>query len=228
MVRALFLCACLALMPTGVDAGPAELCASAEDPWARLTACTEVIESGSWPGVQAGWAFSNRAMAHAKLGNHLDAFDDHDRAIKLDPFNPRAWNNRATSHADFREYARAERDYTKALDLDPEYTTALINRASLYLEWDKPELARADYDQAIKLEAEAGQSVAWLTFSRADAACAMGDWAAAYEDRLAAFDDGSLPVDLMEETLRQKGYLPEGTGFEAGLEAWSRAGCPWD
>ncbi|MEM9369917.1 MAG: tetratricopeptide repeat protein [Pseudomonadota bacterium] len=204
-------------------------CVEAEDHWARLSACTEVIESGEWPGSSAAWAWSNRAMANAALKNHLAAFDDHDQAIRLDPSNPRAWNNRATSHAAFREYDRAIRDYTEALDLDPSYLNALVNRASVYEELGAFDFARADYDRAIVLETASGNPADDLRFLRADAACNLGDSDASILDREAAFSSGLFPKDRMAETLILTGYLKvDGDDFDAALRAWTEAGCPWE
>lgn len=215
------------------SADPVETCAAAKEPWARLTACSEVIASGDWEGSRAGWAHSNRAMAHAELGNHLDAFDDHNQAIKLDPSNPRAWNNRATSHAKFREFDRAFRDYDKALELDPSYVNALINRASLSFETGRAAEARENYTAAIALEEKAGRDTAGLQFLLADAACALGDVAEATARRTPAFDAGLFTRDRMAETLIATGYLvrsqaKDRTAFDLALTRWTEAGCVWD
>lgn len=232
LARVLGVVALIAFTPNAALADDVEICAKAQEPWARLAACTSVLDGGEWQGARAGWAHSNRAMAHAELGNHNDAFDDHDKAIALDPTNHRAWNNRATSHARFRAYDRAFADYTRALGLDPAYATALINRASLFAEIGQQADARADYDRAIAAEAAAGRDTAALEFLRADVACALGDWEAAVSDRQAALSSGVVDVDQMRETLANTGYLPAGSeagdDIEAALAAWSEAGCPWD
>ncbi|MEM7506584.1 MAG: tetratricopeptide repeat protein [Pseudomonadota bacterium] len=215
----------------------AQECAGDGDAWSRLSACTDVIEGGDWPGARAAWAYSNRAMAHAELGNHLDAFDDHDTALKLDPGNPRAWNNRATSHARFREYDRAFRDYRRALELDPGYINALINRASLYAETGQPAEAWADYGTAIALEDAAGRDTAGLAFLQADAACQLGEAEDALAGRQPAFENGLFSREEMAATLINTGYLVRGVevetesgraAFDAALERWTLAGCVWD
>ncbi|MEM9097404.1 MAG: tetratricopeptide repeat protein [Pseudomonadota bacterium] len=215
----------LGLLP--VSASDVEACSNPAEPWAQLTACTTVIENGEWPGASAAWAHSNRAMAHAALGNHQFAFDDHDKAIALDPLNPRAFNNRATSHAAFRQYDQALADYATALELDPDYATALINRASVYDEMGNASAARADYDRAIVLEERAGRETADLVFLRADMACRMGDAEAAIRDRQPAIENGLFPREQMELLLIAKGYLKDGIGFDDALSAWTTAGCPW-
>ncbi|MEM0924175.1 MAG: tetratricopeptide repeat protein [Pseudomonadota bacterium] len=172
-------------------------------------------------------------MAHAELGNHLDAFDDHNQAIARDPFNPRAWNNRATSHARFREFDRAFRDYDKALELDPTYVNALINRASLAFETGRADEARQNYTSAIELEERAGRDTAGLQFLLADAACALGDVAAAVAGRQPAFAAGLFTRARMAETLEATGYLAAGDvkdrqRFDVALTRWTEAGCVWD
>lgn len=225
------------LAPALAWAETAEACAGDGDAWSRLSACTQVIEGGEWPGARAAWAYSNRAMAHAELGNHLDAFEDHDTALKLDPGNPRAWNNRATSHARFREYDRAFRDYDRALALDPGYVNALINRASLNAETGRAEEAWADYGAAIALESEAGRDVAGLAFLQADAACGLGRAQESIAGRQPAFESGLFSREEMAATLANTGYLARGAdldttegraAFDAALARWTAAGCVWD
>lgn len=220
--------------PTAADdtaSDPAERCASAPDAWARLTACGEIIDSADWPGAFAAWAYSNRAMAHSELGNHLAAFDDHDKAIELDGSDPRAWNNRGTSHAAFREYDRALADYRRALELDPDYVTALLNRASLFLELGRAAEARADYDRAAGIEGARGADISIIEFLRADASCRLGDAAASLEDRLNAIAGGAFARTEMRRTLVETGYLRAGAeddaSFIAALDRWTQAGCPW-
>ena len=221
------------LLAGTAEADEVETCAGSADPWSRLAACTTVIDSGDWQGARSGWAFSNRAMAHAELGNHLDAFDDHNKAIELDPANPRAWNNRATSHARFREYDRAFRDYAKALELDPAYVNALINRASLAMETGDAARARADYAQAMQIEEAAGRTTAGLAFLKADADCALGDHEISAQGRRPAFDAELFTRAEMAQTLVQTGYLASASRedpaeFEQALLRWTKAGCVWN
>lgn len=201
-------------------------CASAEDAWARLAACTEVIDSEMWTGRRVGWAYSNRAVAHARLGNDIQAFDDHNRAIELDPSNPKAWNNRATSHAAFGEYDRALADYDRALQLDPGYLNALVNRASLQFEMGKPRDAMADYDRAIELAAARDQAHEDLRFLSADVACKLGLVDQSIADRQPAFTSGTYSREEMTKTLNEAGYVANGDSFDTALRAWTEAGCP--
>lgn len=205
----------------------AEDCASAHsDPWSRLAACAEIIDSQQWASKRLGWAFSNRAVAQAALGNGLAAFEDHNRAIELDPSNAKAWNNRATSHAAFREYNQALSDYSQAIKLDPGYVNALVNRASVYFETDRADEAKADYDQAIALAIAQRKAHDDLLFLRADAACRLGLIDRSIADRQPALRNGVYPREELARLLRQAGYAAEGEGIDLALRAWTKAGCP--
>ncbi len=201
-------------------------CANATDAWSSLAACTKVIESDGWTGKRVGWAYSNRAVAHAELGNSLAAFDDHNQAILLDPTDPKAWNNRATSHAAFREYARALSDYDQALRLDPDYLNALVNRASVHFESGRPLEAVADYDSAIALAVARQEKHDELLFLRADVACELGQVERSLADRKPALESGTFSPERMATTLEDSGYVIGAEGLENALRAWTEAGCP--
>jgi len=207
-----------------VPAEPVEGCIAAEDPWARIAACTAVIESGDWPGASAAWAYSNRAVAHAALGNPIAAFADHDRAVALDPSDPVALNNRANSHAAFREFDRAMRDYDRALALDPGYVNARFNRAGLRLTLRRFEVAAADY--AAVLERAPDFAAAHLGLAQAH--CGSGAVEASIAARRAAIAAGALSRETVIERLRRTGYLTAagGADLDAALRRWTEAGCP--
>ena len=129
-------------------------CTQTDDWWLRIQACTEAIESPRWSGAAGAWAYSNRAVAHAELGNYLSAFDDHEKAVKLNPSDPAARNNKGNSHARFREYGRAIREYSAAIRLRSGYTTARYNRADTYLAMADYPNAIEDYTEVIDADAE--------------------------------------------------------------------------
>lgn len=209
----------LSLAATGAGASDVvTACAEAADPWARIEACTTALASGQWPGAAGAWAYSNRAVAHASLGQYQQAFDDHNQAVALDPAQPRVLNNRGNSHADFREWARAIADYTRAIGLDPAYTTAYYNRAGARLALGDAAGARADYDKVLALQPDFAAVLA----DRAVAACAMGDVAASIADRRAALAAGVLDPAALDADLAAKGY---GSRPDP-LAAWTAAGCP--
>lgn len=210
------------VLQTPAAAGMVSDCAGGEDPWRRVEACTEAIASGQWPGASAAWAYGNRAIAYAELGLALEAFEDHDRAIRLDPANPQAFNNRANSHAEFREYDRALEDYSRALRLDPAYANALFHRAGVYLVTGRYGEAAADY--ARTLELVPGFGPAYLGLAQAE--CGAGNADASVAARYEALDAGIPEPGVLEGQLTAKGYLRSGTAFDAALARWTEAGCP--
>lgn len=203
-------------------------CTQTDDWWKRVAACTEAIESGRWPGATASWAYSNRAVAYAALGDYIAAFDDHEAAVKLDPTNATARNNKANSHADFREYQRALAEYAAAIRLRPGYVNAHFNRASVLFAIGKPGDAQADYTIVIDAMPEFGDAYA----GRAEARCRLGEVDGSVTDRLQAIELGTLTDEAVADYLRSKGYLGLATevipddGLRAALTEWTLAGCP--
>lgn len=227
MRAALLALPALALLPIASGAGTLEDCTQDEDWWLRIRACSEAIESGRWEGAAASWAYCNRAVARAALGEHLAAFEDHERAVALNPADAVAYNNKANSHADFREYGRALKGYGRALELRPDYVSARYNRAGVHLVLGDFAAAAADYTAAIEAEPAFGE--AWA--GRAEAACRQGLVARSVADRMRAIGLGALTGDETAAYLRETGYLDEPDPvppdrLEAGLRAWTAAGCP--
>ena len=223
-----YLVLALALLVSPVRAGVLEDCTQTGDWWLRIKACTQAIESGRWPGATASWAYSNRAVAYAALGDYLSAFDDHTDAVRLDPTNASARNNKANTHADFREYKRAIADYSVAIRLRPDYANALFNRAGVYYAVGKNAEAAADYTSVIALLPDFGDAHA----GRAEARCRVGDIEGSVDDRLAAIRFEALTVEGVAGYLQEKGYLdavPEplsGPALRAPLLDWTGKGCP--
>ena len=201
-------------------------CTQTADWWLRIQACTEAIESPRWSGAAGAWAYSNRAVAHAELGNYLSAFDDHEKAVKLNPSDAAARNNKGNSHARFREYDRAIREYSAAIQLRSGYTTARYNRADTYLAMADYSNAVEDYSVVIDADADAGE--AWA--GRAEALCQLGDASRSTQDRLQALRLGVPELSEMASYLQEKGYLAtDATTADQvapALAEWTAAGCP--
>lgn len=203
-------------------------CTQTEDWWLRIQACTDAIDSPNWTGARVAWAYSNRAVAHAELGNYLSAFDDHRKAVALNPTDPAARNNKANSHARFREYDRAVAEYSAAIRLRPDYTNALFNRADTYLSMGDYPAAVQDYSAVVQADADA--AAAWA--GRAEARCQLGETETSLQDRVRALELGVPAVEEMAGYLVETGYLraPQ-TGatladIQPALNDWTAAGCP--
>lgn len=237
--RVVLLIGALLALPGTAPASTLEDCTQQDDWWLRVQACTAAIDSGQYEGRRASWAYSNRAVAYAALGNYIGAFDDHERAVKLDPANARARNNKGNSHADFREYDRALREYTRAIELSPGYTNAHFNRAGVHLAVSAYAEAVDDYSIVISDAPDFGDAYA----GRAEAQCQLGLVDEAVTDRLTAIRLEVLPRGEVASYLQETGYLiapgddvPQDTGSDASaagsdeftraLTNWTQAGCP--
>ena len=216
----------LMVASTSVSADVQSDCTQTDDWWLRIQACSEAIDSARWSGAAGAWAYSNRAVAHAELGNYLSAFDDHEKAVKLNPSDAAARNNKGNSHARFREYDRAIAEYSAAIRLRGGYTTARYNRADTYLAMSDYRNAVEDYSAVIDADADAAE--AWA--GRAEALCQLGESAQSTTDRLQALRLGVPEVSEMSSYLNEKGYLSNAAeniaGIESALADWTRAGCP--
>lgn len=225
-MRPLALALMASLLPGTAAAGVVEDCTQDDDWWLRIEACTDAIESDRWSGASAAWAYSNRAVAYAALGEYLSAFDDHEQAVRLDPGDARARNNKANSHADFREYERALAEYAAAIRLDPGYINAYFNRADVYLAMGRDAEAEADFTTVLAAVPDVGEAHA----GRAAARCRLGDVAGSVEDRRAAVALGGLELADLTAHLSEKGYLdaaePDDEALETALTEWTAAGCP--
>ncbi len=110
-------------------AGMVEDCNQERDRELRISGCTVVIGSGQWQGKELAWAYNNRGLAYAYLGNPARAIEDYDQALRLDPGLVVAYLGRGVVYNALGLYRRAIKDYDEALRIDPGSTLAYNNRA---------------------------------------------------------------------------------------------------
>ncbi|MEL7470092.1 MAG: tetratricopeptide repeat protein [Pseudomonadota bacterium] len=219
---------CIVVTATPAPANTQDECTQSDDWWLRIKACTAAIESPRWTGALAAWAYSNRAVAHAALGNALEAFDDHRKAVSLNPNDPVARNNKGNSHADFREYKRALAEYDSAIRLRPGYVNAYYNRANAHFALEDFAAAVDDFSVVLEDRPDDGDALT----GRAEARCLAGDIEGSVGDRLDALRLGTLALDDTAAYLQETGYLRQDAEAETidaiapGLAAWTEAGCP--
>lgn len=94
----------------------------------------------------------NRALAHQKIGNHLQAISDYTIAIRFAPNDADSFNNRGLAYAELGEFEKALLDYAEAIRLAPKDPKGFFNQANLY--YDKGDYAEApaDYTTATSLD----------------------------------------------------------------------------
>lgn len=71
--------------------------------------------------------YCNRAAAHSKLNNHLEAIQDCQKALKIDPKYGKAYGRIGLAYASLNEHQKAKECYQKAVDLDPENQSYINN-----------------------------------------------------------------------------------------------------
>ena len=85
------------------------------------------------------------------LGQYQRAFEDYDKAIRLNPDYTDAYYNRGNAYAKLGKYQRAIEDYNKAIFLKHDYTEAYNNRGHAYLSQGNKELGCRDVQKACAL-----------------------------------------------------------------------------
>jgi lipoprotein NlpI len=116
-----------------------------------ISACTRVIEAGSYSASVMAIAYLNRGLEYFDIGYYDQAISDYSASIALNPKNADVFNNRGNAYHAKRDYDRAIGDFNQAIAIDPRHVLAYNNRAIAY--GTKGELDRAieDFSQAIAL-----------------------------------------------------------------------------
>jgi len=79
----------LPLVAWGQAAQDDQICrrvsASTAEQEERIAACSRVIASNQYPGARGSWAYNNRGLAYAMLGDAKAAYADYRKAHELKP-----------------------------------------------------------------------------------------------------------------------------------------------
>jgi tetratricopeptide (TPR) repeat protein len=76
--------------------------------------------------------YDDRSEIHRCLGNHLEALQDCDRAIELNPRFIEAYFRRGLTYAELGDLELALANYNSTIDLDPHHVNAWIQRSWIY------------------------------------------------------------------------------------------------
>ena len=85
-------------------------------------------------------------------GLHLDAIEEFDKAIELDPNLAPAYLNRGYAYSQLGRYLKAIENYDKGINLNPTIALAYDNRGAAHHNMGQILLAIDDYDKALKLD----------------------------------------------------------------------------
>jgi tetratricopeptide (TPR) repeat protein/predicted aspartyl protease len=130
------------------------------------------------PSDAAG--FARRAAAFAARLDYAHAIEDFDRAIALEPSNPKTFADRGEVRMRSRQTVLAMSDFDQALTLKPDDVSALVLRANLY--GDGGDTARARIDLKTAAGLTVGDAVGSFRVAEAYARFRF------YPDAIAAYD----------------------------------------
>ncbi len=83
-----------------------------------ISGCTALIRSGQLPDEYLAVAYGNRGFGYLNLGEHAQAIEDFDQALRLDPGKAEAYNNRAIAHCELGQVKASLDDRMQALRLE--------------------------------------------------------------------------------------------------------------
>ena len=90
--------------------------------------------------------------SNLNTGKLEKAFEDFNRAIKIDPQLAGGYLGRANTLNMMGRYEKSIEDYDTVLEIDPKLANAYINRAIAYSHLGEYEKAIADYEKGLKLD----------------------------------------------------------------------------
>jgi tetratricopeptide (TPR) repeat protein len=124
---------------------------------------TRAIEARGLSNENMSIAYLNRGYAHQRKGDHDDAIEDYNEAIRWMPNSPTGYRNRASAHLEIGSYKDAVEDFVKARELSPRsaYLTLWVYMARIKAGEEAMRELRADA-AAIDLAAWPGPLLALM------------------------------------------------------------------
>ncbi|TRU72406.1 MAG: tetratricopeptide repeat protein [Microcystis viridis Mv_BB_P_19951000_S69] len=100
---------------------------------------------------RSGW-YSNRGNIYKDQKKWDLALADYNKALTLNPNNPRAYMARADVYEERKEWDLALADYNRAIEIDANFAAAYGSRGVFYQTRKQWDLALADYNKAITID----------------------------------------------------------------------------
>ena len=123
----------------------------------NATATAVAVFYYSWGLFYARWGMTHRAFWYMN------------KAVTMNPNNPKSYFHRASLFIVVGNLGSAVQDFSTAIRLDPEYTDAYMRRGMMYTLLDKEDEANQDFDRAVQLgtdRAELEKEIAGLKDSK--------------------------------------------------------------
>lgn len=130
------------------------------DPDGAISDYTAAIKLGpNLPGIET--AYNNRGTAYQYRGDNINAFNDFDRAISINPKYASPYNGRAVIFEIRGKLNEALADFNKAIALNPLLTPAYAGRGDIRFQRNEFDFAFADYKKAAELDPGGASIVFW-------------------------------------------------------------------
>ena len=106
-----------------------------------------------WNGTAAAVAvfYYSWGLFYARWGMTHRAFWYMNKAVTMNPSNPKSYYHRASIFIVVGNFQSAVNDFTTAIQLDPQYADAYTRRGMMYTLLDKDDEAKQDFDRSVQL-----------------------------------------------------------------------------
>lgn len=144
-----------------------------------------------------------KLMVFDSQGNSLEAIQNHEKAIQLQPDYADAYNNVGIILSRLGRPEEAVDIYDKAIDLEPDYFEAYNNRGSLLEDLQRHEEARKSYTNSIRLKSD--YALAYSNRGRVQKK--IGNYEGIMEDFSKTIELGSWGDNASDQNLKSRLYV---------------------
>lgn len=144
----------------------------------KIAGCTALIQAGKGTPESLSTFYNNRGVAYVDKRDYVQAIQDYDEAIRLNPNLASAFYGRGEAYDHTGEFDRAIQDYNEALRLNPNSAYAYDARGRAHRNKGEFDQAIRDYSEAIRLD----PNYALAFNNRGDSYRSKGDYDHAIQD----------------------------------------------